>query len=250
MGVATDEASFFDEARGDAPLGTLLFRAGLVPDEALRDALEYSKAYKRRLGEVLLERALVSERDLSRIVAAQKGLQFVDLRKLVADPAAVRLVPENEAREWGALAIALEDGKPVVAVADPSNRFVFDRLTETLGLKPRFVAAVPGDLARALDAAYETARTVPPATESTEVGAADLPAPAPPPQAVATAHVAILLTNGERVPVSLPASRIEALEEARELIRMIDERAPGSWPLAEGRFLRPEAIVSVDVVDV
>ena len=65
--------------RPDAPLGTLLFRAGLVPEEELREALEHSIAAGRRLGTVLLERGLVEERDLTRILASQKGLPYFDL---------------------------------------------------------------------------------------------------------------------------------------------------------------------------
>lgn len=129
--------------RPDAPLGTLLFRAGLVPEDELRDALDTSIAEGRRLGEVLLERGLVAELDLTRILAAQKGLLFFDVRDRRADLAAVRLLPEEKARLWGALPVAFEEGLPVVAVGDPANRRVFGEITEALGRKPRFVAAVP-----------------------------------------------------------------------------------------------------------
>ncbi len=243
--------SFFEDARADAPLGTLLFRAGLVPDDLLREALEHSKIHQVRLGEVLLQRRLVSERDLCKILAAQKGLEFVDVSKVEPDPRAVSLLAEEGAREWGALVIALEGDKPVVAVADPSNRFLFGRIAEALDRKPRFAVAVPSDLVRAIDAAYESVRgrTFESLAEAHDESEAIAPRPASA-TVVAAAQVVILLTNGERVPVTLPISRVEAIEEARELIRTLDERAPGGWPLADGRFLRPEAIVSVDVIGV
>lgn len=244
-----ETASFFEDARADAPLGTLLFRAGLVPDDDLREALEHSKMHQVRLGEVLLQRRLVSERDLCRILSAQKGLEFVDVSKLDPDPRAVSLLPEEGAREWGALVIAIEGDKPVVAVADPSNRFLFGRITEALECKPRFAVAVPSDLTRAIDAAYESVRgrTFESVAEAADEPEEIVPRPTAS-KAVAAAQVVILLTNGERVPVTLPTSRVQAIEEARELIRALDERAPGGWPLADGRFLRPEAIVSVDVI--
>jgi hypothetical protein len=237
-------SAFFGEARSDAPLGTLLFRAGLVPDDELRDALEFAVENNRRLGEILLERRLVTEPDLARILATQKGLSFVELGEVRPDPAAVALIPEQSAREWGALVIDVEDGRPVVAVSDPANRYLFGRITETLGRKPRFVVAVPSELAPAIATAYERLAAAGIASPSGPPVAADAPAVA------VTTQVVVLLTNGERVPVSRPASRVEALEEAQSLIRSLDERTPGAWPLADGRFLRPEAIVSVDVVDV
>jgi hypothetical protein len=248
-----DEAtSYFADARVDAPLGTLLFRAGLVPDDDLRDALEHAVENKRRLGEVLVERALVSERDLARILASQKGLAFVEAADLVPDPRAVGLLPEERAREWGALVVAFEGERAVVAVSDPGNRYVFGRLSEVLGRKPRFVASVPGELAQVIDTAYAELRVVEPeqraakdepASEAPEANRASWPEGS-------RAQVIVVLTNGERIEACPPMSRVEALEEAQTIIRGIDERTTGAWPLAGGRFVRPEAVVSVDVVDV
>ena len=48
------------------------------------------------------------------------------------------------------------------------------------------------------------------------------------------------------MPVALLPDETAAHERANELIRRLTE-TPTEWPLAEGRFLRPEAIVSIDV---
>jgi hypothetical protein len=239
-----EDVSFYGNERPDAPLGTLLFRAGLVPDEELRDALETSIGEGRRLGEVLLERKLISEADLTRILASQKGLPFVEVAADAVDLEAARLLPESCAREWGALAIGLEEGRPVVAVGDPANRYAFGRITEALGRKPRFVVTAPSGLSGLLDAVYAELRTRGVDTEAP--GGATGARPRRP--AGSRAHVLVVLANGERVEVSPPSSRIEALEAAKLFIEGLDERVPGSWPFAEGRFLRPEAVVSVDVV--
>ena len=65
----------------DVPLGTLIFREGLLTEEQLEEALQDGMQRGKRLGEVLLERGLVSENDLGRLLAGQKGLQFVRARR-------------------------------------------------------------------------------------------------------------------------------------------------------------------------
>ena len=228
--------------RPDAPLGTLLFRAGLVPEDELRDALELSISEGRRLGEVLLERGLVGERDLTRILASQKGLPFVELRDRSIDPEAVRLLPAEKVQRWGALPIGFEDGLPVVAVGDASNRRLFGQVTEALGRKPRFVVAVPSDLADAIGAVH--GRPAEPGSPERDV---------PPAESVSiprgTIQAFVALSNGERLALSPPTDEAAALDEARKLIRSLDERVPGTWPFVGGRFLRPDAVISVDVVE-
>jgi hypothetical protein len=235
--------------RPDAPLGTLLFRAGLVPEEELRDALESSLEDGRRLGEVLLERGLIAERDLARILAGQKGLPFVDLGDRDFDPEALRLLSVEKVHEWGALAIGYEGGVPIVAVSDPANRHVFGEVAEALGRKPRFVVAATGDL---LDAIARTCGTRAPVGEAGEpdrsqpVLVADEP---PRARAKNAVQVVVLLSNGERIQVASAPDAAGALAEAQALIRSLDDRQPGRWPYSGGRFLRPDAIVSVDVVE-
>ena len=65
----------------DVPLGTLIFRAGLLGEEQLEGALQEGMRTGKRLGEVLLERGWLNERDLGRMLAGQKGLPFVDVNR-------------------------------------------------------------------------------------------------------------------------------------------------------------------------
>ena len=86
------------------------------------------------------------------------------------------------------------------------------------------------------------------------------PAPTPPavplPSAVAPAaapdqpsvkHLVIArLTTGERVEVNSYADRNAARAEAKALMAYLREGHP-DWPFVNGRFIRPEAIVSIDL---
>jgi hypothetical protein len=140
--------------RPDAPLGTLIFRAGLVPADQLEDALEEGIKRGRRLGEILIERGLISEADLARILAGQKGLPFLEAADLDVDPEAVTLLPEEKARLYRALPVRFDNGVPVVAITDPTNDSVIREVTTAMGLEPYFVVAAKSELVDAISAAY------------------------------------------------------------------------------------------------
>jgi hypothetical protein len=140
--------------RPDAPLGTLIFRAGLLPAETIENALEEGVKTGRRLGEILIERGLLQEEDLTRLLAGQKGLPFVSLGEEQIDPEAVKLLSQDQARLFSALPIRIEEGVPLVAVADPTNDVLNRNIREALGQDVRLVVAGRSDLEEVIGRAY------------------------------------------------------------------------------------------------
>ena len=149
--------------RPDAPLGTLIFRAGLLPAETIENALEEGVKTGRRLGEILIERGLLQEEDLTRLLAGQKGLPFISLRAEPIDPEATKMLSEDQARLFSALPIGYEEGQPLVAVADPTNDVLNRNIREALGQDVRFVVAGRTELNEVIGEAYSgELRTVAP----------------------------------------------------------------------------------------
>ena len=62
-------------------------------------------------------------------------------------------------------------------------------------------------------------------------------------------RVVVRLVDGETVQVGTAANRDGAMALARSVIRELEERS-GDWPLFGDRVVRPDAIVSVDVVTI
>mgnify|MGYP005861779443 CR=1 FL=1 len=62
-------------------------------------------------------------------------------------------------------------------------------------------------------------------------------------------RVVVRLTDGEVVQVGTAPNRDGALALARTVMAEIDEPG-GEWPLVGDRLLRPESVVSVDVLAV
>jgi hypothetical protein len=84
-------------------------------------ALAWASESGKRLGEILVERQLVSPAEIVRLVAAQRGLPFVDLHGIPVDPAAAKLLPRDLVLDLLTLPVGFARGLPVVAVADPTD---------------------------------------------------------------------------------------------------------------------------------
>ncbi|MFA6176859.1 MAG: type II secretion system protein GspE, partial [Phycisphaerae bacterium] len=62
-------------------LGEILYKSGLVEKQALVDAIKASQKNGKRLGETLVELGLVTEDNVSKAIAHQFGLDYIDLDK-------------------------------------------------------------------------------------------------------------------------------------------------------------------------
>ena len=132
-------------------LGTLLVSQGLLPRSELDAALAEQAETGKPLPRVLIERGYVNEVDLVRALAAQVGLEFVDLSEVSVDASVATLIPENLARKYQALPIFWEEHRLVVAIADPSNVFAVDDIRAITGADIRTVVATSGQLAELID---------------------------------------------------------------------------------------------------
>jgi hypothetical protein len=208
----------------DVPLGTLVFRAGLLPEERLEEALQEGMRTGKRLGEILLERAWVSETDLGRLLAGQKGLPFVELDPSAIDPTAPPLLHPEKARLHGALPIGFEGGVPVVAVTDPSNDLVIENVRRALACEPVLVVAGRDALYRAIHNVYGADMSEPAAAITVEPE----PIPAAPvvePQAAPVVEVQVpAVVQPVAPPVVEPAARVEPV--APEAPPSVPEPAP------------------------
>lgn len=159
--------------RPDAPLGTLIFREGLLSAEQLEDALGEAVKRGKRLGQVLVERGLLEEAQVARILAKQKGLPFVDLRETSADPEAAALLPGAIAWLNHAVPVSVEDGTLLVAVDDPGDEDALNAVADALGRTPRFAVATRSEILRVLGQLFN---------DHSPNGAASEPEPVPEPE--------------------------------------------------------------------
>ncbi len=129
-------------------LGDILLEGGLVTNDQLSAAYDEHQRNGRSLGRVLVEQGVLSEGQLVAALATQIGLRFVDLSDFSVDGSAVSRVPDSVCRRYTALPVGYEDGKLLVAMADPANVFAIDDIRSITGMDVKPVGRHPRRRAR------------------------------------------------------------------------------------------------------
>jgi hypothetical protein len=130
-------------------LADLLEEEGLVTSEQIYDAIEEGSQTGERFREVLLRRGLITEAGLARLLARQWSLPFLEAADVGTSVAASYLLTPDQAAEIGAQPISIDEGRVLVALADPSEER-FERVRSHLGPETEFVVVTTSALAQLL----------------------------------------------------------------------------------------------------
>jgi type IV pilus assembly protein PilB len=136
-------------------LDELLLARGLIETEQLEDARDKATQTGRSLGRVLIELGYVTEAGLVSILAEQLGLEFVDLDEAQLDTSAIAIVPESTAKRHSCIPVRFEDdGRLVLAMADPANVVAVDDIRALTKRDVRTVVATKGQVLAAIHRHY------------------------------------------------------------------------------------------------
>jgi len=176
--------------------------------------------------------------------------ELVEPEPVVSEPEPAPVEPEP-----APIAIAPE---PVVVAAEPivtapePVAVAPDPIVEPKPEPELVVAETPAPVAEAAPAAPEAAPAPPAPAPTPQPAPMPVAEPQPPvaveqPVAspVPTAHVFVRLSNGERIAAGAFDNEHSAEQCAQDLMSAID--TPGSWPRIDGRYVRPDAILSIDL---
>ena len=123
------------QATGTRPrLGEILVKAGVLTPEQLDDALRYQKETGQRIGDCLIQLGHARIEDITRALARQAGLMFVDIRRGTIPAEVLALVPKDVALTNNVLPVKLDGGTVILAVTDPLAVFNIEHLRFLLNL--------------------------------------------------------------------------------------------------------------------
>ncbi len=135
-------------------MGEYLIEKGLLTPEQLHDALRVQQSTGRDLAQILVDQAVVSERDAYEAKAYEMGLPFVDLDRTPPDPSAVNVVREHIAKRYNVMPVKKEGNVLYLAMADPNNVMAIDDVRVNSRCVVRPVLAAPGAIEDAIRRAY------------------------------------------------------------------------------------------------
>jgi type II secretory ATPase GspE/PulE/Tfp pilus assembly ATPase PilB-like protein len=123
------------EQRKKLRLGELLVQQGLITLDQLGIALAEQKQNHLPIGRQLVRLGFITEAAIRDIMARTVGQEAIDLAQVVADPEALKLVPQDFARHHRMLPIAHDVDERVltVAITEIFNVVALDQLRAMLG---------------------------------------------------------------------------------------------------------------------
>ncbi len=135
-------------------MGEYLIEKGLITREQLEDALRVQQTTGKDLAQILVDQAVVSERDAYEAKAYELGMPFVDLDRTTPDPSAVNVVKEHIAKRYNVMPVKKEGNILYLAMADPNNVMAIDDVRVNSRCMVRPVLAAPGAIEDAIRRAY------------------------------------------------------------------------------------------------
>jgi len=140
--------------------GEILLDAGLVSEDQIMDALDFQEKMKsKKLGEFLVEKGIIREKELFISLAEKFRIPFIDLRQQKISRKILALLPRELVLRFKVLPISLKDSTLVVAVPSPDVSAIKDEILQHCGgNKVEFVLAQPTHLKNVVNILYQDRR--------------------------------------------------------------------------------------------
>ncbi|NLI09644.1 MAG: Flp pilus assembly complex ATPase component TadA [Elusimicrobia bacterium] len=135
-------------------LGETIVASGIINSAQLSEALEIQKQTGVKLGQILIEKKYMTEKQLLEFLSKQFSLEFVEISKMELPADAIKAIPESVARRYRLIGIHKDAGYIKVAMEDPLNIVVLDDLKMMTGLDIKPVFAAEKDIFEAIDRYY------------------------------------------------------------------------------------------------
>ena len=136
------------------PLGELLIEMDLVTKEQLKHALKIQKKKGGALGKILVQLGYVSEEDIGLALAAQMGMEVIDLSEIEIPEDVLNMIPIDFVGTYQVIPYLYEDDTLYVAIADPTNISVLDDLWRIVNCRIQGAVASKKQIEEALQKYY------------------------------------------------------------------------------------------------
>lgn len=137
-------------------LGRILIKMGKLTRTQVGEALNIQKKNPGPIGQILVELGYVEESDVQIALAAQVGMEPVDLNKMDVPKEVLALVPAKVAHTYKIIPIDYEPSTKTLSIAmdNPANFQATDDLKTLMGLAIRPFLSNPDDVAAGLNKYY------------------------------------------------------------------------------------------------
>ncbi len=141
-------------ARKKIRIGELLVENAVISEAQLTSALSEQKKTGLKLGRQLIEAGYIDENRFLEFLSQQLDIPNVDLARYETRPGIVDLLPETYARRFRAIVLDVKNDVALVGMADPTNIFAMDEIERILKMSLDPAVVRESDLLAAIDRNY------------------------------------------------------------------------------------------------
>ena len=136
-------------------LGDLLVEKGLITEDQLMQSLAAQKKTGQKLGRTLISSGLVTEEQMLELLSTQLQVPFIDLKQYNYDAETIQIIPETLARRYRVVSLKKNpDGSLLVGMADPTDIFAYDELSKQLKCHLHLAVARESEIMSTIDMVY------------------------------------------------------------------------------------------------
>jgi type IV pilus assembly protein PilB len=116
-------------------LGEILVKWGVVTQSGVDEALEHAGKEGLRIGEALVALGLADEEDVTKALATQNDMEYIDLDRNVVVPTELHLIPDDIIKRHLVLPLGRENDRLKVVITDPLDLETLDMLRFRLNME-------------------------------------------------------------------------------------------------------------------
>lgn len=135
-------------------LNELLLEKKLISEKDLKRAVGLQKQRGGQLSKILVEEKLISQKELMLLLGKQLNIPPINLTKYKVDPGVAQLIPERVARHYLVMPVSRIKNILSVAMVDPLNIFALDDIKALTRREVQTMLATKDDMLAAIEKYY------------------------------------------------------------------------------------------------
>jgi type IV pilus assembly protein PilB len=136
-------------------IGEVLLERGVITRKELEKALAYQQEHGGLMGQVLIHLGFITEEEVALALTAQYGFPYLPLENYEIDSVLTTMIPEQVARQYCLIPIDRIGNALTLAMADPSNVKVIEEIELMTRCVVQAFVSTPSDIGTAIDKYYK-----------------------------------------------------------------------------------------------
>jgi len=136
-------------------LGELLIERGLINERQLEKAISIQQEKGGLIGEILVELGFAKEEDIAQALTAQYGFPYLPLSNYDINPEIANIIPARVAKQYLLIPIDRIGKNLTLAMSNPLNVQAVEDVELLSGCKVQTFVSTSSDIKRAIEKCYK-----------------------------------------------------------------------------------------------